>query len=194
MAVQTHFAVLATVALYLILCAEVSASPPHDQPLTRALALALTLTLALALALALTLALTLHPNQVSSAQSRPTSSCSRRSSARSASTLKRVEMTAALGSGSAPPPSLPQPRPRAPRVILGSAPSRFEATSQPSSGPPKAADLRPNPLTGTRSTRAPPRPTTSTTCSADSRGSLRATSWYVMVELGLLVRVRVRVS
>ena len=65
-------------------------------------------------------------------------------------TLKRVEMTAAVGSGSAPLPSLPQPRPRAPRLILGSGPSRFEATSQPSSGRPKAADLRPNPLTGTR--------------------------------------------
>ena len=63
-------------------------------------------------------------------------------------TLKRVEMTAALGSGSTPRPSLPQPCPRAPRLILGSAPSRFEATSQPSSGRPKAADLRPNPLTG----------------------------------------------
>ena len=64
------------------------------------------------------------------------------------STLKRVEMTAALGSSSVPPPSLPQPRPRAPRMILVSAPSPFEATRQPSSGPPKAADLRPNPLTG----------------------------------------------
>jgi len=63
-------------------------------------------------------------------------------------TLKPVETTATLGSGSAPPPSLPQPRPRAPRLILGSAPSRFEATSQPSSGPPKAADLRANPLPG----------------------------------------------
>ena len=31
------------------------------------------------------------------------------------STLKRVEMTAALGSGSAPRPALPQPRPRAGR-------------------------------------------------------------------------------
>ena len=41
MAVQNHFAVLATVALYLILCAEVCALPPHDQPLTRAVALAL---------------------------------------------------------------------------------------------------------------------------------------------------------
>ena len=35
-------------------------------------------------------------------------------------------------------------------MILGSAPSRFEATRQPFSGPPKAEDLRPNPLTGTR--------------------------------------------
>ena len=34
-------------------------------------------------------------------------------------------------------------------MILGSAASRFEATRQPSSGPSKAADLRPDPLTGT---------------------------------------------
>ena len=40
-------------------------------------------------------------------------------------------MPAVLGSGSAPLPSLPQPWPRAPRWTLGSAPSRFEATSQP---------------------------------------------------------------
>jgi len=64
--------------------------------------------------------------------------------------LKRVEMTAALGSGSAPLPSLPQPRPRAPRLILGNGPCRFEATSHPSGGSPKAADLLPNPLTGNR--------------------------------------------
>jgi len=38
-------------------------------------------------------------------------------------------MTAALGSRSVPLPSLPQPRPRAPRLILGSGPSRFEAAS-----------------------------------------------------------------
>ena len=38
---------------------------------------------------------------------------------------KRVEMPAALASGSPPLPSLPQPRPSAPRLILGSAPSRF---------------------------------------------------------------------
>ena len=57
-------------------------------------------------------------------------------------------MTAALGSGSAPMPLLPQPWARALPLLLGSGPSRFEATRQPSSGPPKAADLRPNPLTG----------------------------------------------
>ena len=34
-------------------------------------------------------------------------------------------------------------------LILGSAASRFEATSQPSSGPPKTEDVRLNPLTGT---------------------------------------------
>jgi hypothetical protein len=54
-------------------------------------------------------------------------------------------MTAALGSGSAPLPSMPQPRPRAPRLILGSAPSRFEATRQPSRGRPKAAESAPQP-------------------------------------------------
>ena len=31
-------------------------------------------------------------------------------------------------------------------MILGSGPSPFDATHQPSSGPPKAADLRANPL------------------------------------------------
>ena len=40
-------------------------------------------------------------------------------------------MTAALGSGSPPPPSLPQPLPRAPRWILGSAPSRILGSHQP---------------------------------------------------------------
>ena len=57
-------------------------------------------------------------------------------------------MTAALGSGSTTRPPPPQPRARALPLLLGSGPSRFEATRQPSSGPPKAADLRPNPLTG----------------------------------------------
>ena len=57
-------------------------------------------------------------------------------------------MTAALGNGSAPRPSLRQPRPRAPRFILDSTSSPLEATRQPSSGPTKAADLRPIPLTG----------------------------------------------
>ena len=36
-----------------------------------------------------------------------------------------------------------------PRSILGSSPSRFEATRQPFSGRHWAADLRPYPLTGT---------------------------------------------
>ena len=40
-------------------------------------------------------------------------------------------------------------RPRAPRLILVSAPSSFEATRQPSSGPFKAANLFPNRITGT---------------------------------------------
>ena len=58
-------------------------------------------------------------------------------------------MTAALASGSAPLPSLPQPRPSALPLLLGRGPSPFEASRQPSSGRPKAANLRPNPLTGT---------------------------------------------
>ena len=56
-------------------------------------------------------------------------------------------MTAALGSGSAPRPLLPQPWARALPLLLGSGPSPFEATRQPSSGRPKAEDLRPKPLT-----------------------------------------------
>ena len=73
---------------------------------------------------------------------------------RSACTLTRVEMTAALGSGSAPRPLLPQPWARASPLLLGSGPSLFEATRQPSSGRPKAEDLRPNPLTATPPPRA----------------------------------------
>ena len=46
-----------------------------------------------------------------------------------AGTLKPVDTAAALCSGRAPLPSMPQPRPWAPRLILGSAPSRFEAMS-----------------------------------------------------------------
>ena len=64
-------------------------------------------------------------------------------------TLKPVDTAAALASGSAPLPSLPQPRARALPLVLGSAASRFEATSQPSSGPPKTEDARLNPLAGT---------------------------------------------
>jgi hypothetical protein len=56
-----------------------------------------------------------------------------------------VETAAALGSGSDPLPSLPQPRPRAPLpLILGSGPSLLEAIRLPSSG--KAEDLLANPL------------------------------------------------
>jgi hypothetical protein len=68
-------------------------------------------------------------------------------------------MTAALGSGSAPRPLLPQPWARALPLLLCSGPSPFKATRQPSSGRPKAEDLRPKPLTGTTPpcTRAPTR-------------------------------------
>ena len=45
-------------------------------------------------------------------------------------------------------PPLPQPQPRAAHLILGSGPSRLEATSQPSKGPPKTEALRLNPLAG----------------------------------------------
>ena len=45
-------------------------------------------------------------------------------------------MTAALGSGSAPLPSLRQPRPRALPLLLASGPRRFEATRQSFEGPP----------------------------------------------------------
>ena len=38
-------------------------------------------------------------------------------------------------------------------LVLGSAASPFESTHQPSSRPPKAEDLRPNPLTGERRQR-----------------------------------------
>ena len=57
-------------------------------------------------------------------------------------------MTAALGSGSEPVPSLPQPRPRAGRVPLDpghSAPSPFEATRQPASGAPGLRICTPQP-------------------------------------------------
>ena len=59
--------------------------------------------------------------------------------------LKPVEMTAALGSGSAPRPFMPQPWASALPLLLGSGPSPFEATHQPSSGPAEAEDLDPNP-------------------------------------------------
>ena len=64
-------------------------------------------------------------------------------------TLKPVDTAAALASGSATRPPLPQPWASAPPLLLGGGPCSFEATRQPSSGPSKAVDLRPNPLTGT---------------------------------------------
>ena len=80
-------------------------------------------------------------------------------------------MTGALGSGSTTRPPLSQPWARALPLLLGSGPSPFEATRQPSKGRPEAEDLRPNPLSGTAasctawpsrrprpSTRARPRP------------------------------------
>ena len=56
-------------------------------------------------------------------------------------------MTAALGSGRAPLPSLPQPWPRVAHLTLGSGPSRFEAMGRPLKGRPVAADLHAHPLT-----------------------------------------------
>ena len=63
-------------------------------------------------------------------------------------------MTAALGSRSTARPLLPQPWASALTLLLGSVPSPFEATRQPSNGRPETEDLRPNPLTGTPSSRA----------------------------------------
>ena len=62
--------------------------------------------------------------------------------------LKPVDTEAALASGNTTRPPLPQPWARVLPLLLGSGPSRFEATRQPSSGPTKAADLRPIPPTG----------------------------------------------
>ena len=67
---------------------------------------------------------------------------------RSGCTLKPVDTAAALARGSTTRPLPPQPWARALPLLLGSGPSRLEATRQPSGRPPKAADLRPNPLTG----------------------------------------------
>ena len=59
--------------------------------------------------------------------------------------LKPVDTAAAPASGSTTATPVPQPRARALYLLLGSVPSPFEATRQPSSGPAEAADLRPNP-------------------------------------------------
>ena len=50
--------------------------------------------------------------------------------------LTPADTAAALGSGSAARPPLPQPWARALPLLLGSAASSFEATGQPSSGCP----------------------------------------------------------
>ena len=54
-------------------------------------------------------------------------------------------MAAALASGSAPLPCLSQPWARTPPLLLGSAPSRFEATRQPSKGRPRLRICAPTP-------------------------------------------------
>ena len=64
-------------------------------------------------------------------------------------TLKPVDTAAALASGSTTRPLPPQPWASALPFLLGSGRSPFEATHQPSCGPPKAVDLRPDPRTGT---------------------------------------------
>ena len=85
--------------------------------------------------------------------------------------LKPVDTAAALASGSAPLPFLPQPWARVLPLVLGSAASPFEAALQPSNGPTKAEDLRRNPLTGTpsRGPRAPTSRSGRTACA--TRGS-----------------------
>jgi hypothetical protein len=64
------------------------------------------------------------------------------------STLKPVDTAAALASGSTTWPPLSQPWARALPLFLGSGPSPVAASHQSPSAPPKAADRRPNPLTG----------------------------------------------
>ena len=65
------------------------------------------------------------------------------------SILKPVDTAAALASGSTTRPPLSQPWARVLPLFLGSGPSPFEATRQPSKGRPETEDLRSNPLTGT---------------------------------------------
>ena len=63
--------------------------------------------------------------------------------------LKPVDTAAALASGSTTRPPLSQPWARVLLLFLGSGPSPFEATRQPSKGRPETEDLRPDPLPGT---------------------------------------------
>ena len=51
-----------------------------------------------------------------------------------------------------PPSPAAEPHGQGAPLLLGSGPSQFEATRQPSKGHPETADLRPNPLTGTGAT------------------------------------------
>jgi len=98
----------------------------------------------------LTLTLTLTTSRAAAA------SCSCRRPSRAprpptGCTLEPVETAAALGSGSTTRPPLPRLWASALSLLLGSGPSPFEATRQPSRCRPKTATLRPHPLTGTRS-------------------------------------------
>ena len=72
---------------------------------------------------------------------RPRSSCATCSRTR-AGTLKPVDTAAALASGSTTRPPPPQPRASALPLLLGSGPSPFEASRQPSSGRPGTEHLR----------------------------------------------------
>ena len=76
--------------------------------------------------------LTLHPTPRPNPQ--PCRCIGQASKSDDARTLKPVDTAAALGSGSAPLPSLPQPRPRAPRSSWAAAP----AASKPPASPPVA--------------------------------------------------------
>ena len=103
----------------------------------------------LALTLIPTLTLTLTLTLTRWRTARPPPSPCTPSTPRARSTLKPVDMAAALASGSTRRPPSPQPWASALPLLLGRGPSPFEATSQPSKGRPETGDLRPNPLTGT---------------------------------------------
>ena len=110
-----------------------------------------TLTVALAPTLALTRTLT-HTRSPSTDRASTRTRASRPQTCDSVGgtrSLKPVDTAAALASGSATRPPLPHPWASALPFLLGSGPSPFEATRQPSKGRAGAEALRPNPLTGT---------------------------------------------